>query len=159
VLGLSGFILFFIAGLMFGVGASVLNTFIVPWLATHGLTQSNGPLTPALGLYFLLGAFILTAGGILFGLATIRAGIFSRWAGLLLIIGVVVGLGRFLPIPYLGTASGVIIFAALYGTVTVTIEGSNQPRHATLDRHDVLFPNGFAWCVSLDPTSILPLAT
>ncbi len=30
VLGLSGFILFFIAGLMFGVGASVLNTFIVP---------------------------------------------------------------------------------------------------------------------------------
>jgi len=62
-LGLIGFILTFLAGLILGVGGEIVSGFVLPWLAT------------------------------------IRAGVLPRWAGVLLIIGGVVTVITAAPFP------------------------------------------------------------
>jgi hypothetical protein len=80
-------------------GASGVEVDVVPGASIPGALALLG------GLAFLIGL-------ILFGVATMRAGVFPRWAGLLLILGdVVFGLGSF-------AGSAATIFEILGAAVT-----------------------------------------
>lgn len=123
-LGFVGFILTFIGGLLF-TSFSVVGLLIFPWLAQVApkLIAGNGP-PPPFFVFFLVAGVLFAVGGVLLGIATMRAGVFPRWAGLLIIIGAVLNLVSF-PLSGLignivGTAS-FILFALGLGWIGYTL--------------------------------------
>ena len=92
-LGLIGFALTGFAMLLFGA-FSALYAFVIPLLDTHAqllLTgydnfTLNGGRTPPLVVFFLGSVLVLLVGGFLLGLATIRAGVLPRMAGVALVV-------------------------------------------------------------------------
>ena len=96
-LGLAGFLLFSL-WFAFILGFSFVETFILPSLATEAPKVVEGFLgmftstASEINLGILPTIWTLTAplyvlGGLLFGIATFRAGILPRWAGGLFVIG------------------------------------------------------------------------
>ncbi|MDQ6695440.1 MAG: hypothetical protein M3014_13660 [Chloroflexota bacterium] len=91
--GTAGITLFF---LIFGVFGGLLHGLVLPALEGQvpGVTK-NAPM--GVGLAFLTGALLCASGGILLGIATIRAGGLPRWPGALIIAGALALLGHGLP--------------------------------------------------------------
>lgn len=88
----------FVGYLLLGSGGFLLTSFFVvldltifPWLDVHAPLLSFQFFTtnPAVTVYAAVAGSLFGIGGVLLGIATMRARIFSRWAGLLLIVGVV----------------------------------------------------------------------
>jgi hypothetical protein len=95
-LGLVSFVLAFI-GMAVGGGLLLIVSIIIPLIATEAPALIGQAMTPP--------AFVLPVvavgfglGFILFGVATMRAGVLPRWAGLLLIIGAVLQMAEGSPI-------------------------------------------------------------
>jgi hypothetical protein len=85
-----------------GMVLSVVGTTLVSGVVLVEIAGASGAEVDAVlgaglpGALALLGGLAFLIGLILFGAATMRAGVFPRWAGLLLIVGdVVFGLGSF----------------------------------------------------------------
>jgi hypothetical protein len=93
VLGLVSFVLAFISVALDLIGVFPMNAFLLPALATGPATQPLLAQPPsALGLY-LFGLFLLLALAFtVFGVATIRAGVFPRPAGVLVVVGIIADL-------------------------------------------------------------------
>lgn len=95
-LGLVGFILTQAGSILF-VGINVIDLLVLPFLAMNDprlLTPPASYMT-----YLLAAALLVTVGVVLLGLATMRAAVFPRWAGLLLIVSIVINLVSFTPLP------------------------------------------------------------
>src|SRR5579859_1271047 len=88
--GLIGFILLVIASVVLGTGDSIVDAFIVPFLARNAPALIASPI-PAYRLFLLTGNLIYTVGAILFSIVTLRAGIFPRAAAVLLLVSAVIG--------------------------------------------------------------------
>jgi hypothetical protein len=97
VLGLAGYLLLS-AGYFLMFGTEYVAAFVLPTVAKSSPGYVNDVIVAAFGgtptgdIGSLMTVFILTgagyvAGGLLFGIATFRAGILSRWAAVLLAIG------------------------------------------------------------------------
>ncbi len=94
-LGLVGFLTAFL-GTVLVVGALWFELFITPALAAEAPELVEAELgLPGFILMLLFGA----VGWVLFGVATLRAGVYPRWAAVLLIVG---GLLAFFPLPLAG---------------------------------------------------------
>jgi hypothetical protein len=112
-LGLIGFILTFIGNALI-VFVLALEAFVIPVIAANAAGQAlldpAGPLFGGLlGLVLLLMAGIFALGTILLGIATFRAGMLPRWAGVLLAVGGPL-LAFWPPLPQmLGTIGGVLV--------------------------------------------------
>ena len=108
LLGLAAFLVAFL-GTALLMGFLWTNAFIVPSLAAKPPVLVEAPklltggVTP-LGFYLSLAAFALGWG--LFGVATLRAGIYPRTAAVLLVIGAIINL---LPAPFLGFVFAVAV--------------------------------------------------
>ena len=80
--GLTGFVLSFLGNAMF-LGTGMITAFIWPMLAVDAPTcvEVGGPIfgSPVSVLAFALTAIILVIGYILFGIATLWAGVLPRW--------------------------------------------------------------------------------
>jgi hypothetical protein len=127
VLGLIGTALMFCYILILGTFGSALNAIVLPFIATHApaIVQS----TPAgLDLFFTIGGVLGAAGGISLGLATIRASVLPRWAGVLLMGSVIQLIGDFFqsPIAHLGFVLVMIGFAWL-GAALVSSKRQDTP--------------------------------
>jgi hypothetical protein len=86
-LGLVGFVLAFVGG-VFAAGIQYMVATVIPVIAAQAPALFDQATTPpAFAPPLLVVGFVL--GHILFGLATMRAGVLPRWSGLLVIIGVV----------------------------------------------------------------------
>lgn len=80
--------------------ATASPAFVAGWLGLFNGTASDIDLS-ALSTAWALTGPLYILGGLLFGLATFRAGILSRWAGLLLAAGTVMGpLAAFVPLDW-----------------------------------------------------------
>ena len=91
LLGLVGFLMLIVARLLF-TGLTFFETFFIPVLATEAPQFIGGLFAgeyefPVVGV----AGFGEMIGGLLFGIAIIRAGILPRWAAILFIIGIVPG--------------------------------------------------------------------
>jgi hypothetical protein len=92
-LGLAGFLLIFFGIAILEVSTEVVFAFVAPTLAAHEETRFllRGGMERNLGqgfaIYFLpsIGATLL--GFITFGIATFRAGVYPRWAAVLIAVG------------------------------------------------------------------------
>jgi hypothetical protein len=101
-LGLIGFTLTFIVILLFNVALGAIETFLFPALAANAATRSllAGPLPGTYGRFLLVAVLLELVGPVLLGIATLRANVFPRWTGWLLIaIPVLVLLGFFVSLP------------------------------------------------------------
>jgi hypothetical protein len=99
VLGLIGTALMIVYILILGTFGSALNALILPFITTHAPALAKSS-PPGLDLFFMVGGLLGVVGGILLGIATMRAAVLPRWAGLLLSVGVVLQFaGDFLQSP------------------------------------------------------------
>jgi hypothetical protein len=93
--GLTGFALSFLGNAMF-VGTGMITAFIWPMLAVDApiCVEVGGPIfgSPVSVLAFVLTAIILVVGYVLFGIATLRAGVLPRSATLMLVVGAILGM-------------------------------------------------------------------
>jgi hypothetical protein len=83
VLGFASMVAVLAAGLPLTVGFPLIQVLIYPWIATMNVSNkalNEGPL--AFTLFFAVASAVVSLGGILFGVATIRARIFSRQLGI-----------------------------------------------------------------------------
>jgi hypothetical protein len=116
VLGFAGFVLLSLGLLLGGVAFATVQVTIYPYLAQSApkLLPTNGTGPDVGFLLWILGPVLLLAiGNILLGIATMRARVFARWAGILLIVAGVLFLLSFAPIPFISLASNVVFFVAL----------------------------------------------
>lgn len=101
-LGLVGFPIAFVGTMLFA-GTLWFELFITPSLATEAPRLAEAEL----GLAGFIIAFLLVfLGWLLFGVASLRAHIYPRWAAVLLIVGVVL---TFFPIPLSGVVFSVAV--------------------------------------------------
>jgi hypothetical protein len=109
LLGLVGFLLTSFYILILGVAGDTINAFVMPFLASQAPALLKGSLPSGLIAFFIVGGLLGFVGGILLGIATLRAAVLARWASLLLIVGAVLTFaGNFL-LPIIGTV-GVVLF-------------------------------------------------
>lgn len=79
LLGFAGFVLVLVAGMALTVGFPLLQLLTFPWIAATAIsnqTLDEGPVV--FTVFFAVASGVVTLGGILFGVASIRARIFSR---------------------------------------------------------------------------------
>ncbi|MCH8948491.1 MAG: hypothetical protein IH789_12855 [Acidobacteria bacterium] len=95
LLGLVGFLMLFVALALF-TGLAFFEAFILPVLATEAPQFVGGLFAGEISLgvletVILVAGLVEIIGGLLFGIAIIRAGILPRWAAILFIIGILPG--------------------------------------------------------------------
>jgi hypothetical protein len=123
-LGFIGFVLTSIGAFLETI-LFAMFVLILPWLAQVApklAGSNNGP--PSLFIAFLVASVLLTLGGILLGIATMRAKILPRWAGLLLIIGAILNIVDFPLNGALGSIIGTVsfvLFALAFGWMGYTL--------------------------------------
>jgi hypothetical protein len=103
-LGFVGYLLVGSGGFLLFSFFAVLDLTVFPYLDVHAPLASVQFFTanPAVTVYAAVASSLFGVGGVLLGLATMRARVFPRGAGVLLILGVV-GLGAFVNV-FLGAA-------------------------------------------------------
>ena len=126
-LGFVGFLLTFLGWFLL-TGFYVVDDLILsPWLdalAPHVYAQWF--VNPAVGVSIHVANSLLGVGGMLLGIATTRAGVLPRWAGLLL-IAAVVGLGSFVIGNLTSVAVGLIVLGLGWmGYALLTAKGEAQ---------------------------------
>ncbi len=113
-LGLAGYVLLFAAGLFGAIGGSAI-AIVIPYMAqnTPSLMTSEPP--PILMTYFIIAGTLQLLGGVLFGVAIVRAGVPERYAGMLLILGAIISFvgGLLNAVPHLGDLGSVLFVLAL----------------------------------------------
>jgi hypothetical protein len=120
ILGLVGFLLAFL-GTVLLAGAVWFQLFITPALAA----EAPELLEVELGLPgFILTSSLGVVGWVLFGVATLRAGVYPRWAGVLLIVG---GALTFWPLPLAGIIFSVAVAYLGFLLFTGQIRSDEQP--------------------------------
>lgn len=91
-LGVIGFVLASIGTAMF-VGTGLITAYLWTAIARHApsFVAADGPMfTDPLAIGVLSGTYLfLVVGYVTFGIATLRSGLFPRWASLLVIVGIV----------------------------------------------------------------------
>ncbi len=130
-LGFVGFLLLFLAWLLLASFIAVLRLTIFPWLAVHA-PQVGAQLfsaNPALIVYTNLELLLVVVGGVLLGMATMRARVLPQWAGLLLIVGAVlnpIGLVNGM----VGEVAGVLVVLGLgwMGYALLSAKGEAVPQ-------------------------------
>ena len=115
VLGLIGFILLFLAILLQGAAFSSVQIVILPFLAQKA-PQLMAGLPVSAFLLLLISGLMQMIGAILLGIATMRASVFPRWAGILLLAS---GILLVLTIPPLPSLLSNIIEVASFITLAV----------------------------------------
>lgn len=123
--GLASFVLLFLGYTALEAGSQPVFEILLPFFATDPASQlliaSGGALesyTP-LWAWFMPSLILANLGGLLYGIATIRARVYSHWAGWLMVLGVP---GLFL----LGDAIGMTIMMAGYIWCGFTLTGTKR---------------------------------
>ena len=129
-LGFVGFLLTFLGWFLL-TGFYVVDDLILsPWLdalAPHVYAQWF--VNPAVGVSIHVANSLLGVGGVLLGIATMRAGVLPRWAGLLLIAAAVVDLGSFVIGSLISVAAVLVVLGLGWmGYALLTAKGEAVPR-------------------------------
>jgi len=129
-LGFAGFLLTFLGWFLLTGFYVVDNLILSPWLdALAPQVYAQWFVNPAVGVSIHVANSLLGVGGVLLGMATTRAGVFPRWAGLLLIAAAVFDLGSFV-IGSLTTVAVVLVVLGLgwMGYALLTAKGEAVPQ-------------------------------
>ena len=116
-------------GMAFVIGFLFTQAFV---LAGFDAVQRAAVLAGPAGVATVISLAIVTVGAVLFGIATLRAGVFPKWAALLLMIGFVMApIGAFAP--HLVKSTGeVILSAGLIGLSYALVSGATDAKPTRL---------------------------
>jgi hypothetical protein len=135
--GFSGFVLSFLGNAMF-VGTGMITAFIWPMLAVDAPTcvDIGGPIfsSPISILAFKFTAIFLIVGYFVFGVATLRAGVFPRSATLVLAVGAILGMLPPHPVgpsPWWVLVLGGVLYGGALVWLGVFLWIKNAPQTAT----------------------------
>jgi hypothetical protein len=135
--GLTGFALSFLGNAMF-LGTGMITAFIWPMLAVDAPTcvEVGGPIfgSPVSVLAFALTAIILVVGYILFGIATLWAGVLPRLAALMLVVGAILGMLPPHPVgalPWWALVLGGVLYGAALIWLGAVLWMRNEPAPGT----------------------------
>lgn len=113
-LGLVGFVLFYISGLLAGIGGPLMGLIVFPVLAQVAPSFVNGPPPASIMNFFLVANIFNVVGGVLFGGAIVMARVIERNAAILLLIGAIVSfVGNFVDVAHLGDLGTALFLVAL----------------------------------------------
>lgn len=113
VLGLFGFLLTLLYLLIMGVAGDTINAFVTPYIASGAPSLLEGPLPLGWQIYIFTGGLFGLVGGVMLGIAMLRAAYRTRWAGAALIAGSVLSfVGNYL-LPPVGTLGLVMLLGSL----------------------------------------------
>ena len=129
-LGFVGFLLMFLGWFLLTSFYVVDDLIISPWLdALAPQVYAQWFVNPAVGVSIHVANSLIGVGGVLLGIATTRAGVFPRWAGLLLIAAAVVALGTFVIGSLTSVAVGLVVLGLGWmGYALLTAKGEAAPR-------------------------------
>jgi hypothetical protein len=129
-LGFVGFVLTFSGGFLLASFFAVLDLTVFPWLDAHAPLVSFQFFTAnsAAHVYLVVVSALFGVGAVLLGIATMRAGVFPRWAGLLLIVSLA-SLGTFVNFILIVTAALGLVGLGGIGYALITAEGEAIPQH------------------------------
>ncbi len=123
VTGWAGYVTQFF-GMALVIGFLFAQAFV---LSSLDEAQSAALLAGPTGLLAVIGLALTTVGAILFGIASVRAGVFPKWAAFLLMLGfVIVPAGAALS-PAVKTVGEVILSAGLIGMSYALFPGAGKP--------------------------------
>ena len=126
-LTLVGYVGTFAALVMLNVGEGVIEAFVKPYLVTHGGIPKEAPT--GLGIYFGIASLFVLVGLISLGIAVIRAKVFPRWVGALIISAVPFSfIGQALPGPLVDLADYLLFIALIAIGWTVAKPAPNAQR-------------------------------
>ena len=101
VIGFAGYVAMLAAGMLLTVGFPLIQLLIFPWIATMNVSNKaldDGPV--AFTVFFGVASIAVSLGGVLFGIATIRARVFPRQPGIgLIVLAVASAVLGFLSLP------------------------------------------------------------
>ncbi len=114
-LGLVGFILLFFGILLQGATFSTVQVVILPFLAQKAPQLTSGNSMPVSAfLLLIVSGLMYMLGAILLGIATMRAGVFPRWAGILILVAGIAMVLTIAPLPdAISSIIEVVSFTAL----------------------------------------------
>ena len=128
-LGLAGALLLFLSGVVI-VRITAVNWLATPWLAVHAPANVATQVafgTPAAGVAALVAGWLILGGGVLAEMAMMRARLLSPWAGLLIIVGAVLGL-----VWDFAIHSYLVGFVILVGAILLVVLGLGWMAYALL---------------------------
>ncbi len=101
ILGFVGMAAVLASGLLLTVGFPLIQLLMYPWLSDLNIsnkTLNDGPMT--FNVFFIVTSAVVSIGGVLFGIATLRARVFSRQVGIgLIVLAVASSILGFLSLP------------------------------------------------------------
>jgi hypothetical protein len=101
ILGFVGMAAVLASGLLLTVGFPLIQLLMYPWLSDLNIsnkTLNDGPM--AFNVFFIVTSAVVSIGGVLFGIATLRARVFSRQVGIgLIVLAVASSILGFLSLP------------------------------------------------------------
>jgi hypothetical protein len=95
VTGLVGMALVFTSAVMIGVFGNLWGAMVEPWLATQAPNLANGFGPPAFFAFYNVEEAALVLGSILLAIPLLRGRVSPRWAGVPLLLSVVIGVFTF----------------------------------------------------------------
>lgn len=99
-LGLVGFILLFFGVLLQGATFSTVQVVILPFLAQKAPQLTGGNSMPVAAFFLLIvSGLMYMIGAILLGIATMRASVFPRWVGILILVAGIAMVLTIAPLP------------------------------------------------------------
>ena len=116
-------------GMALVIGFLFTQAFVLSGL---NATQRAAVLAGPTGVVTIVALVIVTIGAVLFGIATLRAGVFPKWAALLLMIGFVMApIGAFAP-HIVKSAGEMILSAGLIGLSYALVSGAADAKQTRL---------------------------
>lgn len=129
VLGLIGGVAVMIVQLIYGIGNGFVDVAVFPALVADPSTRAFalvGP-PPAMNIFFMVGMASGVIGALTLGIATLRAGVFARWIGVLLLLTVLAEIPSFLDVPFLSNLAPLVSAVALLGVGIALMSPKHTP--------------------------------
>jgi hypothetical protein len=133
VLGLVGMLLILGPAMVLTVGFPFVQTLFFPWLASLPLSEAQfGEGPPAFALFFPIANVVVTLGGLLFGVATIRARVFPRWVAIAFMALFVISFAAAFagPLEIIGEATAMVGIIAFGVALWLSAGASREPTPA-----------------------------
>lgn len=126
-LTLPGYVGIFAVVAFFHVFLSLVIVTFVPWARAGGLDVTEPP--PAIGASLFVGGLVIVICTALLGAGVLRAGVYSRWVGWLLVASAVVSLAS-VALPEIVRVAGVVAAFTALGLVGLQLSSSTAGRVA-----------------------------
>lgn len=117
ILGMVGGVALMLLQLIFGIGNGFVDVTVYPALVADPSTRAfalAGP-PPVMNVFFMIGIALVLVSALALGIATLRAGVFARWIGVLFLLTVLAEVPSFLHVPFLSNLAPLVSSVALLG--------------------------------------------